>query len=174
MFTTFKRLTLAAGVSLLALSAAQAAELPAVSEITVAAKYDAAQDTNAAEMYPDLQSDIQKAVAELIPTSTDSADPIIRIDIRNIALDGDTMLPDSAEFNQLDGVVAIEGRDGSVGDLTFPVKIAAGTAETIAPEGYILLPPSTGDFYTAMVQGFAKAVADGLAEVNTGGDAVSR
>ena len=117
MFTTIKSFTFAASVSLLALTSATAAELPKVSEISVDASYDAAQDSNAAALYPELQTDINKAVAEMVPTSDDAADPIIRIDIRKIALDGDTYLPDSAEFNQIEGVVAIEGRDGSVSEV---------------------------------------------------------
>ncbi|WP_120505029.1 hypothetical protein [Sulfitobacter mediterraneus] len=174
MFTTIKSFTFAASVSLLALTSATAAELPKVSEISVDASYDAAQDSNAAALYPELQTDINKAVAEMVPISDDAADPTIRIDIRKIALDGDTYLPDSAEFNQIEGVVAIEGRDGSVGDVTFPVNIVAATADTAAPEGYFLVPPSTEDFYTAMVYGFAKTVAEELARVNTSGDAISR
>ncbi|MFT6674096.1 MAG: hypothetical protein ACJAVM_000267 [Sulfitobacter sp.] len=174
MFTTMKNITFAAGVSILALaSASTAAELPKVSQINVETTYEAAQDTNAQALYPELQTDIQKAVAEMVPTSDDAADPTIRIDIRKIALDGDTMLPDSAEFNQIEGVVSIQG-GSDVGDVTFPVNIIASTADKTAPEGYVLVPPSTEDFYNAMIFGFADTVKMELANVNTSGDDISR
>ena len=100
IFSTMKKLTLATTVSLMALSGAVAAkEMPLVSEIDVSASYNAAQDTNAQEMFPEITSDIALAIADLVPQSDDGADPIIKVDIRKVALNGDTVLPDSKEFN---------------------------------------------------------------------------
>lgn len=173
MFTQTKNLTLAAAVSMLALtSAAFAKDVPEISEINVSASYDAAQDTNAAEMFPDITSDIQLALAKLVPLSDNAADPTVRIDIRKIALNGDTMLPASTEFNELAGVVSFQTNTGEGGQ-SFPVNITAVMDETLVPAGYDAVPPSLDDFYQAMVDGFAMKVAQRIGTVNDEGAPIS-
>lgn len=174
MFTKMKELTLAATVSAIALAGATTAStMPDVSEIDVTASYDAAQDTNAADLFPEITNDIKLAIAERVPQSNDAADPIINVDIRKIALNGDTMLPNSAEFNELEGVVSISTESG-VGGQSFPVNITAVMDETAIPAGYVAVPPSLDDFYGAMVAGFADNVADGLEDLNTEGGSINR
>ncbi|MEW9920732.1 hypothetical protein AB2B41_14045 [Marimonas sp. MJW-29] len=166
MFKTMKKLTLATTVSLIALSGAVGAkEMPLVSEIDVSASYDAAQDTNAQEMFPEITSDIALAIADLVPQSDDGADPIIRVDIRKVALNGDTVLPDSKEFNELEGVVSIETESGN-GAQSFPVAIKAVAADGAVPPGYTAISPSLTDFYNAMVVAFAQNVAEEFADLN--------
>lgn len=175
MFDTMKKLTLAAGVSMIALTGATIAkEMPLVSEIDVSASYDAAQGTNAAELFPGITDDVKSAIAERVPQSSDGADPIINVDIRKIALNGDTVLPDSAEFNELEGVVSIETTSGAGGQ-SFPVMIKAAAADAVVPEGYVAINPSLDDFYNAMVVAFAQNVADQFAEINLeGGGSINR
>ncbi len=165
MFAAMKNLTLATAVSVLALATASTgAELQAVSEINVSASYDAAEDTNAQALFPDITEDIKMAITELVPLSDNAADPIIRVDIRKVALNGDTILPDSAEFNQLEGIVAIDTNTGA-GGRTFPVKIHAVMGDMAVAEGYVAIAPSLDDFYNAMVAGFAANVAEGLSKI---------
>ncbi len=174
MFNTMKNLTLSTTLTTLALAGAVAAtELPPISDIDVSASYDAAEDTNAQELFPEIADDVRLAIAALIPQSDNAADPIIRVDIRKVALDGDTIMPDSAEFNQLQGIVAIETRSGSGGQ-TFPVNITAMTDTDAVPAGFIAIPPSNDDFYSAMVDGFAINVAEGVERLNTDGGTINR
>ncbi|MEP2428806.1 MAG: hypothetical protein ABJH99_22590, partial [Tateyamaria sp.] len=106
MFTNMKNIALAAGVSAIALSSsAFADEKIMVSAIDVESSVSASTEANAMDFYPDLEEDLRAEVAERVPMSSDAADPQIKIDIRKIALNGSTMLPDSKEFNQLEGVV---------------------------------------------------------------------
>ena len=134
MFKTAKAITLATAVSVMALSAPlMAREMPLVSEIDVSASFDAAQDSNAQQLFPEITDDIRLAIADLVPQSDDGADPIIRVDIRKIALDGATVLPDSAEFNELEGVVSIQTESGKGGQ-SFPVAIKAMAGDDIVPE----------------------------------------
>ena len=63
-------------------------------------------DTNAQALFPQITNDMKLAIANLVPQSDDASDPIIHVDIRKIALNGDTILPESAEFNELEGVVS--------------------------------------------------------------------
>ncbi len=165
MFNTLRNLTIATAMTTAIFAIpANAADLQDVSEITVKASYDAAEGSNAQALYPEIASDIQLAIADMVPLSNNAADPIIRVDIRKVALNGDTMLPDSAEFNQLEGIVAIDRSSGSGGQ-TFTVKIHATMDETAVPDGFVAIAPSLDDFYKAMVQGFALNVAEGLAKV---------
>lgn len=174
MFNNMKKLGLAAGVSLIALTGYAAADMPRISEIDVGATYAAATDTNAAETFPEIATDIQAAIAERVPTSSDGADPRIKVDIRKLSLNGNTMLNDAGEFNELEGVVSIEEQNTSTGNRSFPVSISALAADTPAPEGTYVIEPSTDDFYTVMIAAFADRVAEELGNVNTGGDTVTR
>ena len=173
MFNMTKKITLAAAVSMLALtSMTSAKEVPEISEIDVSASYDAAQDTNARDMFPEITSDIQLALASLVPLSDNAADPTVRIDIRKIALNGDTVLPDSMEFNELEGVVSFQTNTGEGGQ-SFPVNIIAVMDDSAVPAGYDAVPPSLDDFYKAMVDGFALKVAERLGTVNEAGAPIS-
>ncbi|KIN60901.1 hypothetical protein Z945_1884 [Sulfitobacter noctilucae] len=174
MFNTTKKITLAAAVSLLALSTASfAAEPPTLSEIDVSASYNAAEDTNAAELFPEIAEDVQIAIAKLVPMSDSAGDPTLRVDIRKVALNGDTMLPDSAEFNELEGVVSFQTRTGEEGQ-SFPVNIKAVMDDSAIPEGYAAVPPSLDDYYRAMVDGFAMKVAERIGSVDIDGNMVTK
>lgn len=175
MYTSMKTFALASTVSIFALAgAATAADAPKISMIDVEASYSAAQGSNAAETFPQIASDIKLAIADRVETSDDASDPMIRVDIRKVALDGDTIIPDSAEFNELEGVVSISSENGTLGDQTFPINIVAMTDPSVAPEGYFVIAPSTDDFYNAMVFAFADNVAEKLESMNTAGDGVSK
>lgn len=175
MFNNLKKLSLAAGVSLLALTSyANAADLPPISSIDVGTTYAAATDANAAEKFPDITTDLQEAIAERVPTSSDAADSRIKVELRKVSLNGNTMLNDAGEFNELEGVVSIEAEGSSTGSRSFPVSIAALSADTQAPEGTYVIQPSTDDFYNVMIGAFADRVAEELGNVNTGGDTVTR
>jgi hypothetical protein len=112
-------------------------------------------------VFPEISNDIKMAIAKLVPLSENGNDPIIRVTIRKVALNGETILPDTLAFNQLEGIVAIGTSSGADGR-TFPAKIHAKAADTIVPEGYLTIPPSLEHFYAAMVDGFARNVAMAL------------
>jgi len=173
MFVQLKNIVFAASVSTLALSAvACAAEDLRISKIDVEASIDAVSDSNALDFYPDIEEDLRGELAQRLLLSSDSANPQIRIDIRKIALNGSTMLPESREFNELEGVVNITSPSGENSGLSFPVRISAYTGGTIPPEGFINMPPTETDFYIAMVTTFADVVMENLANVNTSGNKI--
>ncbi|THH38376.1 hypothetical protein E4Z66_02050 [Aliishimia ponticola] len=174
MFTRLKLFALAASVSAGALvQQADATEGLKFSEIDVEASYSAASDSNALKMFPDIENDVQKAIAQRVATSDNANDPEISVDIRKIALDGDTYLPDSAEFNEIEGVVNITAPNGATGGRSFPISIAARSGDEAMPAGVIVIPPSDREFYQAMVNAFADGVADGVLKVGTLGDTAS-
>jgi hypothetical protein len=96
----------------------------------------------------------------------------VRVEINRIAIDGDTILPDSGEFNQLEGTVRVyEGLNAGNANpevglsndeavQSFPFRLKAETADGEAPEGWILVSPSKDDFYSVLVNAYADGVLD--------------
>lgn len=170
MLNVIKKTALAATVSTFALaSVAAAVETPPVAEVKVEVSAEAAQDSNAARVYDTITTDLAQAISEQVTLGTGSDAYDIKVDIRNVALDGDTLLPNDAEFNQLEGVVVLQGPNPATGNETFPVRISAMTGEQVVPAGFIEIKPGTDDFYNAMIVSFAENVAEQLSGVYTGG-----
>lgn len=173
MFAPFRTIALAAGVSTLALSAsALSAEEVRISAIDIESSVASIADSNALTFYPDLEEDLRSEIAQRVTLSSDGADPQIRVDIRKISLNGSMMLPDTKEFNELEGVVNVTSPTGESSGLSFAVKVSAYSGDAIAPEGYVNVPPSETDFYVAMVSTFADVVTEGLTKVNTSGNKI--
>jgi hypothetical protein len=173
MFAPLKTILFAAGVSTLALSTnVFASEEVRISKIDVESSVASTAKSNALTFYPDLEEDLRSEIAQRVPLSSDDADPQIRVDIRKIALNGSMMLPESKEFNELEGVVDITSPTGESAGLSFAVNISAYSGNATAPEGYVNVPPSETDFYVAMVSTFADVVAKGLTNVNTSGNKI--
>jgi len=161
MFNTVKKSALIVSLAVATFAAMPAvAEKPAISKIDIKTNFDAAQNSNALVLYPEIETDLAQSIASRVETSEDADDPTIRIEITKISLDGDTMLPDSAEFNELEGLVIFEDNNNEIPSQTFPVMVAAYSADTIVPEGYVLMAPDREDFYQGLLSTFADTVAD--------------
>lgn len=170
MLNAIKTTALAATVSTIALaSTAVATQTPPVAEVQVDVSVDAAQDSNAARVYDTITTDLAQAISERVTLGTGEDAYDIKVDIRKVALDGDTLLPDEEEFNQLEGVVVLNGPKAGKGNETFPVRISAMTGEQVVPAGFIEIKPGTDDFYDAMIISFAENVVEQLSGVYTGG-----
>ena len=162
MFKIAQTTALAATVSMFALTTAEAAEQPPIGQIEVSAEFDAAQDSNALQYYPEVVSDLTREIAARVETSNDNGDPTIRVQITRMSLDGDTLLPDSAEFNELEGIVVYSDDNNGVPARTFPIQVAAYSGDRVVPEGFVVIAPDTTDFYNAMLVTFADTVAEKL------------
>ncbi|MCV3270985.1 hypothetical protein [Roseobacter sinensis] len=166
MFDFVKKTTIAATVSLAALAASGA--IAGVNDIDVQAKIEAPQGSNALDLYPTIAEDLERALIERIDAlSNDPSDPTLTVKIKRVSLDGDTILPDSAEFNELEGFVSFEGGSRQVVET---IRLSAHTDESAVPAGYVAIPPSQDDFYDAMLTAFADRVVEMLPEedINTG------
>ena len=143
-------------------------------DIDVRAELSDFADSNALKYWPDIERDLQEAIAERVDLSGKDEDPRIEVEITKISVDGDTILPDSGEFNQLEGIVkiyegeeavAVEGRDSQDEDgpiSASPLRLSAVPPSGEAPEGYVMIPPSQDDFYNAMVEAFARLVVEDI------------
>lgn len=170
MLNLIKTTALAATVSTFALASfATAVETPPVAEVSVEVSALAAQDSNAARVYETITTDLAHAISDRVTLGTGEDSYDIRVDIRKVALDGDTLAPNGDAFNQLEGVVVLNGPNTGSGNETFPVRISAMTGEQVVPAGFIGVRPGTDDFYDAMIVSFAENVAEQLSGVYTGG-----
>lgn len=148
------------------------AETKVLSSVEVEADLSAYSDSNALEFWPTLDKDLSQAIAQRVEFDDSSEAPRVRVEINRIAIDGDTILPDTGEFNQLEGTVQVyEGLNAGNANSevglsndeavqSFPFRLTAETAEGEAPEGWILIPPSKDDFYSALVNAYADGVLE--------------
>ncbi|MEM9636113.1 MAG: hypothetical protein AAGA94_00580 [Pseudomonadota bacterium] len=157
MFNFVKKTTFAATVSLAALAASGAVAGPGVSDIDVQAKIAAPQGSNALDLYPTIAEDLERAILERVDTANDPNGPTITVKIKRVSLDGDTILPDTAEFNELEGFLSYQGGSREVVE---NIILSAHTDESAVPAGVIAIPPSQDDFYDAMLTAFADRVVE--------------
>ncbi|MFK7881906.1 hypothetical protein [Roseobacter sp.] len=158
MFDFLKKTSLAATVSLAAFVVSGTVVAgTGVSNIDVQAKLEAPQDSNALDLYPTIEGDLTRAILERVNTTNDPAGPTISIKIKRVSLDGDTILPDSAEFNELEGFLSYQGGSREVVET---IKLSAYADTQSVPDGYISVPPSNEDFYQAMLTTFADRVIE--------------
>lgn len=148
------------------------AEDKILSDVEVKADLSAYDKSNALEFWPTLDRDLGKAIAERVQIDDEADAPRLRVEINKVAIDGDTFLPDSGEFNELEGTVVVfadsstdgADKDGDEEEATgsYALRLSARSAGGEAPEGWVYMPPSKEDFYTAMVDAYAEEVVERL------------
>ncbi|MBK0328592.1 hypothetical protein I5535_14980 [Rhodobacteraceae bacterium F11138] len=138
------------------------AEEAVVKEVTAKVGIESTQDANVLDYYPQMQADLEAAIRERVPVADDPAGYVVDVILQDVSLNGDSMLPSSMEFNQMEGVVTITSPATNATPQTVPINLRAMAADGTAPEGFIVVPPSEADFYRALIASFADAVADEL------------
>jgi len=151
-----------AAVSLMA-GPALAAE-PTVRELTVTADMADLETANASRYYPHISGDLSAAIYDRVTLDDDPNGYVVDVKLGSVSLDGDTNLPDTAEFNQMEGVVTISSPNTNAPLVSYPVQIVANSGGAAVPAGYVAVNPSTDDFYTAMLNGFAEVVSEKMPE----------
>ncbi|MBW4708760.1 hypothetical protein KX928_13305 [Roseobacter sp. YSTF-M11] len=164
MFNHVKKIALAATVSLTAIAASGVSAGEVVTDIDVQATIDAPQGSNALQLYPTIADDLSREILERVDTGNDPAGPVLTIKIKRVSLDGDTILPDSAEFNELEGFVSYQRGTKDIAEM---IRLSAYSDEASVPAGYIAVPPSQDDFYNAMLTAFADRVVALLPEADS-------
>ncbi|QYX58486.1 hypothetical protein K1T73_02845 [Roseovarius sp. SCSIO 43702] len=155
-----------------AIAATAWADAPVVSKVNVEADLSAYKRSNALEYWPTLADDLGAAIGALVAFE-DGENPIVNVEIKKVAIDGDTVLPDSGEFNYLEGQVVVhQGVDetvekavddrGSEVIQTFTLIVTAMTDPAALPESTVVIPPSQNDFYNALVGAYALKVVERL------------
>lgn len=155
----FSRTAVAIAALAVATTPVWAAGERTVKEVNVTAEVTHLTGSNAKQYYPDIANDILERIVEKMPLTDDTQGYVVNVNIQNMSLDGDTMLPDSREFNRLEGVMSVIAPDTNAGSESYPIRIVAQSAESAVPDGYVAVSPSNNDFYVAMIDGFAEQVA---------------
>lgn len=167
MFNFVKKTTFATTVSLAAFAAGAASAGDGISEIDVQTKITAPQDSNALALYPTLADDLEREILERVNTNSDPSGPVITVKIKRVSLDGDTILPDTAEFNELEGYFNYEKGSRQVIET---IRLSAYADQSAVPAGYVSVAPSTDDFYDAMLTAFADRVVELVPEEDLASD----
>lgn len=142
-----------------------------LSGVEVKSNLSAYEDSNAIEFWPTLDEDLASAIASMVNVDDGAEAPRIVVEINKVAIDGDTVLPDSGEFNQLEGTVTTRewGDDTttsshgeSIADQSgsYPLLLTAVSANREVPDDWILIPPSQDDFYNALINAYATEIVE--------------
>lgn len=124
--------------------------------VDVAADLSAWEGNTIHEFWPTLADDVTTAIASKL-TVDDGADaPRISVTIKRVAIDGDTVLPEQGEFNQLEGTVTThEGKNaGSAFEVQETdsltgrnsLKMTAISGDQQVPEDWFAVASSQKDF----------------------------
>lgn len=146
-----------------------------LSGVEVKADLSSYEDNNVLKFWATLEEDIATAIASKV-TIDDAADaPRIMVEINKVAIDGDTVLPDSGEFNQLEGTVTTheghnnagsvakgQARDALIG--SYPLRMSAVSGERDMPRGWVTVAPSQKDFYNALINAYATTIVERIEE----------
>ena len=164
MTNLLMRTTAAAAAALALLAGSAWAAEPTVKELNVTAEYTDLTDSNAKDYYPDISDDLLVAITDKMSLTDDPLGYVVNVNLQSVSLDGDTALPDSREFNTMEGVVSFISPQTDAPAEGYPIKVIAMSGDSQVPEGFIAVDPSVGDFYRAMVDGFANAVVEKMPE----------
>lgn len=158
------RNTLTAVAAVVALGTAAYADEATVKEVTVHTDYTSLADANAKDYYPTISDDLMAAIANKIQIIEAPEGYVLDVNVQKVSLDGDTILPDSAEFNEMEGVATLTSPLTNANSESYPIMIKAMSAGGVVADGVTVIQPSETDFYNAMVDGFADAIVDKLPE----------
>ncbi len=146
-----------------------------LSGLEVTSNLSAYEENNVLKFWPTLDEDLATAIASKL-TIDDKADaPRISVEINNVAINGNPVLTDSGEFNQLEGTVTTYAgtnspaavakgsiRDAQIG--SYALRMQAVSGEPQVPDDWVTVAPSQEDFYNALIDAYATRIVEGIEE----------
>ncbi len=170
----FRTTALCTGMALIAAGPLFAME-KTLSGVEVKADLSAYEDNNVLKFWPTLEDDITTAIASQVTIDDGADSPRISVEISKVAIDGNTVLPDSGVFNQLEGTVSTyegtnsvtsvsraESQDKAIG--SYALRMSAVSGDQEVPEGWVAVAPSQDDFYNALINAYATAIVERIEE----------
>lgn len=146
-----------------------------LSGVEVTSALSSYEENNVHKFWPSLDEDLATAIASKLNIDDTADAPRISVEINKVSIDGDTVLPDSGEFNTLEGTVTTheggndpdaihkaDNRDGQTG--SYALRMTATSAEREMPDGWVTVAPSQDDFYNALVDAYATSIVDRFEE----------
>ena len=146
-----------------------------LSGLEVTSTLSAYEENNVLKFWPTLDEDLATAIASKL-TIDDKADaPRISVQINNVAINGNPVLTDSGEFNQLEGTVTTyagtnssvavakgASHDAQIG--SYALRMQAVSGEPQVPDDWVIVAPSQDDFYNALIDAYATRIVEGIEE----------
>lgn len=141
--------------------------MDSVAEVTVSAKGEAIESSNALNFWPNLETDLQKKIFDALWEDGAEYHYDVTVDIQEIGLDASKMLDEDGKFNHLMGWVRVQDELTGESIENFQIDLKAHL-ETMgeAPEGVILILPDDEDFYTAMLDAFVEKTEEHVMTVD--------
>lgn len=161
-----KVIGLFAGVAALALAACSSAppEPLRIAEVDVTANLPAVNSSEAVAYWQNLGTDLETAIAEQFVGSIDPTGKSIAVDVDELSLSTPFEAGATAESARLSGLVTLVNPDGS-SEAAYNVT---ASAQDVLPEGSDDVSPTSGSYYQAVVEAFARGAANTLREAQAG------
>lgn len=163
-----KVIGLFAGAAALALAACSSAPPPplSIAEVDVTADLPSVGSSEAVAYWQNLSADLETAIAEQFVGYLDPAGKSIAVDVDELSLNT-PFEAGATESARLSGLVTLVNPDGS-SDAAYNVTASAQDVQSILPEGSESVPPTSGAYYQAVVEAFARGTANTLREAQAG------
>jgi hypothetical protein len=134
-----------------------------ISDVSVEADLPAVGSPEAVAYWQNLSNDLQTAIAGQYVGRVDPAGRRIDVDIDELSLQSPFVSGATAETAKLSGRVTLINPDGT-SEATYDVTATSQDVATYLPPGSTLvsIPPTSADYYRAIVQAFAVGTATTL------------
>lgn len=158
-----KFIGIAAGVAALALAACSSAppEPLRIADVTVSADLPAVGSSEAVAYWKNLDSDLETAIAGQFVGYLDPTGKHIQVDVDELSLASPFAAGATPETARLSGLVTLLNPDGTKA-AAYNVTASAQDVQNILPEGSKSVPPTSGAYYQAVVEAFARGAANTL------------
>jgi hypothetical protein len=153
------------GAAALALAACSSAppEPLRIADVTVTADLPAVGSTEAVSYWKNLSTDLETAIAGQFVGYLDQGGKHIQVDVDELSLSSPFAGGASAETGRLSGLVTLLNPDGTRA-AAYNVTASAQDVQNILPEGSKSVAPTSGAYYQAIVEAFARGAANTLRE----------
>ena len=158
------------GAAVLALAACSSAppEPLTIADVEVTADLPAVGSRKAVAYWKNLNTDLETAIADQFVGSLNPAGKHIKVDVDELSLASPFSQEATAETARLSGLVTLLNPDGTRA-AAYNVTASAQDVQNILPEGSKSVPPTSGSYYQAIVEAFARGAANTLREANASG-----
>lgn len=159
-----------AGAAALALAACASAppEPLRIADVTVAADLPAVGSREAVSYWKNLGSDLETAIAGQFVGYLDPAGRHIQVDVDELSLASPFAPGAAAETARLSGLVTLTNPDGTQA-AAYNVTASAQDVQNVLPEGSKSVAPTSGAYYQAIVEAFARGTANTLRQSTESG-----
>jgi hypothetical protein len=144
-------------------SAAFAAPI-GVASVAVKAELASIENQTALEKWPNIAEDLRAAIGKEVFPATDPAGIEVNVRVISLSLDGSYQLGDDGRFNTMEGVVMVRRPNEPESAEGMPIRLTASAGTVVADAGTIVIPPTSDDFYSAMINAFATQVGEKVRE----------